>query len=146
MVSPGGAPADKTGADSLEARGPVGRTGIFVKRVYDPPAADDGERLLVDRLWPRGLSKERAQLAGWRRDLAPSDALRRWFGHDPARWAVFRERYRAELAAAGKGEDLRVLAERGRTERITLLFAAADPNHNNAVALKQFLDEIGAGE
>ena len=128
MVSPGGAPRT---------------AGIMVKRVYDPPAADDGDRLLVDRLWPRGLSKEKAQVGAWRRDLAPSDALRRWFAHDPARWAEFVERYRAELQAAGKWDDLRSLAESGRITQITLVFAAADPLHNNAVALQHFLAEIG---
>lgn len=116
--------------------------GFAVKRVYTPPSADDGERILVDRLWPRGLSRESASINGWRRDLAPSDELRRWFGHDPDRWDEFRTRYRQELQSAGKLDQLRTLANIGAERRITLLFAAADPRHNNAVALKEILTEL----
>ncbi|HWP99526.1 MAG TPA: DUF488 family protein [Vicinamibacterales bacterium] len=116
---------------------------IRVRRVYDPPAPDDGLRILVDRLWPRGLSRRRARIDEWRRDLAPSSALRVWFGHRPERWTAFRQRYRAELERAGKLDELRELARRGRRERITLLFGARDALHNNAVALALLLRELG---
>lgn len=112
---------------------------IQVKRAYDPPAPEDGYRVLVDRLWPRGLSKDRAAVDEWLREVAPSTDFRRWFAHDPARWAEFRRRYSAELAAPAAGEAvarLRALAARGE---ITLLYAATDEVHNNAVALRQYL-------
>lgn len=112
---------------------------IQVKRAYDPPAPEDGYRVLVDRLWPRGLSKDRAAVDEWLREVAPSTDLRRWFAHDPARWAEFRRRYSAELAAPAAREAvarLRALAARGG---ITLLYAATDEVHNNAVALRQYL-------
>lgn len=111
---------------------------VRIKRVYDEPAAADGLRVLVDRLWPRGLTKEKARLDDWLKELAPSDELRKWFGHDPARWEEFRERYRQELA--GRPESmarLRALAGKGP---VTLLFAAHDAAHNNAVVLKELLD------
>lgn len=112
---------------------------IQVKRAYDPPAPEDGYRVLVDRLWPRGLSKERAAVGEWLREAAPSTDLRRWFGHDPARWDEFRCRYAAELAAPAAREAvarLRALAAGGK---ITLLYAASDKVHNNAVALAEYL-------
>jgi uncharacterized protein YeaO (DUF488 family) len=109
-----------------------------LKRAYDSPQADDGFRILVDRLWPRGLSKEKAKIDLWLRDIAPSGELRRWFAHDPARWAAFQKRYRAELAA--KQDAVRELKRRVRKEKaVTLLFSAADEQHNNAVALKNIL-------
>lgn len=111
---------------------------IRIKRVYAEPAADDGLRLLVDRLWPRGLSKEKARLDDWLKELAPSDELRKWFGHDPARWEEFRERYRQELA--GRPEALARLRALAARETVTLLFAAHDEAHNNAVVLKELLD------
>jgi uncharacterized protein YeaO (DUF488 family) len=110
---------------------------IRVKRVYDPPEASDGARILVDRLWPRGLAKDRAQLDDWLKDIAPTDALRKWFGHEPARWPEFRRRYEAELSE--KPELVEALFDRARMSPITLLFATRDPKHNNAVALKEFL-------
>ena len=110
---------------------------LIVKRVYDEPADDDGYRVLVDRLWPRGLSKQKAHLDEWDKELGPSTELRQWFGHDPARWDEFRRRYDAELADA---EELwRPLVERARTGRVCLLFGAHDPEHNQAVALREFL-------
>lgn len=112
---------------------------IQVKRVYDPPAPDDGYRVLVDRLWPRGLTKERAAVDEWLREAAPSSDLRRWFAHDPTRWAEFKRRYFAELAAPAAREaveHLRALAGRGT---ITLLYAATNEAHNNAVALREYL-------
>jgi uncharacterized protein YeaO (DUF488 family) len=110
-----------------------------IKRVYDPPEPADGLRFLVDRLWPRGVRKDTLQLAGWLKELAPSDDLRRWFGHDPARWQEFCQRYRTELA--GQEAAWRPLLETGRTEIVTLLFAAHDVDHNNAVALRSFLEQ-----
>ena len=112
---------------------------IRVKRVYDPPAADDGARLLVERLWPRGMKKEALSMDGWPKDVAPSDALRRWFGHDPAKWAEFRRRYMAEL------DDNRAawepILEAARQGTVTLLYSAHDTEHNNALVLKTYLEE-----
>lgn len=110
---------------------------LIVKRVYEEPASGDGYRVLVDRLWPRGLSKQKADLDEWLKELGPSTELRRWFGHDPARWDEFRRRYHGELDHA---EDLwRPLLQRARTERVCLLFGAHDPEHNQAVALREYL-------
>lgn len=111
---------------------------IKVKRVYDPPATDDGARFLVDRLWPRGIAKDALPQDGWLREVAPSDELRRWFGHDPSRWEGFLERYFAELDA--RPDTWRVLVEAARQGDVTLLYAAKDPLHNNAVALKRYLE------
>jgi uncharacterized protein YeaO (DUF488 family) len=119
---------------------PFGRpsVSIAVKRVYEPAAKSDGYRVLVDRVWPRGLKKEDAALDIWARDLAPSTALRRWFGHDPARWEGFRHRYASELDARKRlWQSLLTQAER---HRLTLLFGAKDEDHNQAVALKMYLD------
>jgi len=115
---------------------------IKIKRVYEAPGAGDGMRILVDRVWPRGISKERARLADWRKDLAPSTPLRKWFGHDPARWKGFRDRYRAELTRSGQLDALKELTRLSRRKTVTLVYSAADETHNQAVALKAFLDEI----
>ena len=115
---------------------------LRVKRVYEEPETSDGERILVDRIWPRGISKDKARLSDWRKDLAPSNDLRRWFGHDPERWEEFRGRYRAELEEAGKMGDLRDIAERAREENVTLHFGAKDTKHNNARALEAFVEEV----
>jgi len=112
---------------------------IKIKRVYEEPSAGDGMRILVDRVWPRGISKEQARLADWRKDLAPSTALRKWFGHDPARWKEFRDRYRAELKRSGQSYALKELAKLSRRKTVTLVYSAADEKHNQAVALKEFL-------
>lgn len=112
---------------------------VRIKRIYDPPAPHDGARVLVDRLWPRGVSKARAALTLWCRDVAPSTALRRWFGHDPARWAEFRRRYRAELR--GHGLALAPIWNLIRQGPVTLIFAARDEHHNEAVVLREFLME-----
>ena len=113
---------------------------IRIKRVYDEPSARDGMRILVDRVC--GISKERARIVQWRKDLAPSNSLRKWFGHDPAKWAGFRERYRKELTESGEIDALRELAKRSRHDAITLIYSAAEEQHNQAVALKEFLDEL----
>lgn len=109
-----------------------------VKRVYDAPSPDDGFRVLVDRLWPRGLSKSSAKVDLWLREVAPSDGLRRWYGHRPERWEGFKARYFAELDRKPEliGELLRLERERGT---VTLLFAARDRHRNNAVALLEYL-------
>lgn len=113
------------------------RPKLAIKRVYDPPAPTDGARLLVDRLWPRGLKKQEARLDGWLKDVAPSDELRRWFGHDPARWREFVRRYEAELDA--RPEAWRPILERARRERLTLVYGARDTEHNQARVLLGYL-------
>lgn len=110
---------------------------LKVKRVYDAPSAEDGYRILVDRIWPRGTTKERAHVDVWRKDLAPSDALRKWFGHDPEKWDEFRRRYREELAEGRKWADLEAIRARARRENVTLVFSAKDAAHNQAVALQE---------
>jgi uncharacterized protein YeaO (DUF488 family) len=110
---------------------------IATKRVYEPAAESDGQRVLVDRLWPRGIKKDDAKLDLWLKDIAPSDELRRWFGHDPERWTEFRKRYREELKGKGDAiEELRGLLAKGK---VTLLFGAHDEQHNNAVVLVDYL-------
>ena len=115
---------------------------IKIKRVYEQPDKDDGRRILVDRIWPRGISKDEARLSEWRKDLAPSNELRKWFAHDSELWEEFKERYRAELEEAGKMGDLRDIAERAGEENVTLLFGAKDTQHNNARALETFVGEV----
>ena len=110
---------------------------LRLKRIYDAPDADDGYRILVDALWPRGITRERAALDEWARDLAPSDALRRWFSHDPAKFDEFRTRYCDELASHHEHVD--ALRSRAAAGPVTLLYAARDPEHNNAVVLAQVL-------
>src|SRR2546428_3619845 len=111
---------------------------IKIKRVYEEPSTGDGMRILVDRVWPRGISKERARLADWRKDLAPSTPLRKWFGHDPDKWKGFRHRYRAELTRSGRIDALQELAKPSRRKTVTLWYGAADEKHNQAVALHEF--------
>ncbi len=110
---------------------------IAVKRVYDPPAPDDGLRLLVDRLWPRGLTKAAARLDGWPKALAPSDGLRKWYNHEAPKWEEFKRRYFAELAQ--QQEALAELRAQAKGHHITLLFSSRELERNNAVALKEFL-------
>ena len=111
---------------------------LRVKRVYDAPLPEDGVRVLVDRLWPRGLKRESSKIDLWLKDAAPSDGLRRWFGHDPSRWAEFQKRYRAELANNAQNiASLRELMQGGKA--LTLLYAAKNTEHNNAVVLRDFL-------
>jgi len=115
-----------------------GKMTVRTKRVYDPPTEADGRRYLVDRLWPRGLSKEAVPLTGWLKELAPSPELRTWFGHDPARYAVFRNRYRAELLRNTALLDR--LVREARQGTVTLVFAARDAEHCNATVLQELLE------
>ena len=110
---------------------------IKIKRCYEPPSPTDGARFLVDRLWPRGVRKEALRVTGWVQEVAPSQKLRKWFGHDPGRWAEFRKRYFAELTA--KPDAWMPILEAATKGNVTLLFSAHDSEHNNAVALKEFL-------
>jgi uncharacterized protein YeaO (DUF488 family) len=110
---------------------------IKLKRAYEPPAPDDGTRILIDRLWPRGVKKAEAAIEEWMKDIAPSTELRKWFGHDPARWQEFRRRYQSEIRQHPNEFDrLRTLAQQGR---ITLVFSAHDEARNDAVVLKDLL-------
>jgi uncharacterized protein YeaO (DUF488 family) len=110
---------------------------VRLKRAYEQPASSDGYRVLVDRLWPRGVSREEARLDEWAKELAPSATLRRWFAHDPARFAEFRRRYTAELAA--QEEKLGELRRRARNGTLTLVYGARDEEHNDAVVLAEIL-------
>jgi uncharacterized protein YeaO (DUF488 family) len=112
---------------------------VQIKRVYEAPAPEDGQRVLIDRLWPRGLKREDAQLDEWLRDIAPSEELRRWFGHDPTRWEAFQARYLRELEDAEHQMALEKLRERVRRGPLTLLFAAKDVEHCNAQVLLALL-------
>lgn len=111
---------------------------LNTKRVYDRPASADGARFLVERLWPRGVKKESLPMKAWLKDAAPSDELRRWFAHDPAKWAEFRRRYFAELK--GRADTVRPILDARRRGNVTLLYSARDTEHNNAVALKEYLE------
>jgi uncharacterized protein YeaO (DUF488 family) len=111
---------------------------VRLKRAYEPAAPTDGYRVLIDRIWPRGVPRRRARLDEWARELAPSSELRQWFGHDPARFAEFRRRYESELAA--HGEKLRELRRRARRGRLTLVYGARDTEHNGAVVLADVLE------
>jgi uncharacterized protein YeaO (DUF488 family) len=113
---------------------------IKVKRIYEKPEDDDGERYLVDGMWPRGVKKETAHLSGWLKFLAPSPVLRKWFNHDPERWADFQEHYASELQRLETQAILQDLAKKGRQGNVTLLYAARDTEHNNALVLKKFIE------
>jgi len=108
---------------------------VRIKRAYEAAADGDGYRVLVDRLWPRGVSKDKAHLDVWMKEIAPSTALRRWFGHDPARWDEFERRYRAELAEPERSRLVTALAERATQGQVTLVYGARDTLHNEAVVL-----------
>jgi len=118
-----------------KGRVPAGK--LRVKRAYEPPAPEDGVRILVDRLWPRGLSKEKAAVDHWMRDIAPSAELRKWFGHDPERWPEFRRRYREELRRHGALLDQ--IGDLAAGGAVTLVYAAHDEEHNDAVVLREAL-------
>jgi uncharacterized protein YeaO (DUF488 family) len=141
-----------------------GMAEVRLKRVYDDASPDDGTRVLVDRLWPRGRSREAAKVDLWLKDVAPSDKLRHWFNHDPERWPEFRKRYRAELAERSedtKSEDMKSEDSKSEDTKskeletlrrlaagnkpVTLLFAAKDSEHNNAVVLREWLSARGHG-
>ncbi|WP_119421261.1 DUF488 domain-containing protein [Desertibaculum subflavum] len=110
---------------------------VHLKRVYEPPAEDDGFRVLVDRVWPRGVSKQAAAVDLWMKDIGPSTALRQWFGHQPERWPEFRQRYLAELR--NRAEDIATLRQHARRGRLTLVYGARDTERNQAVVLKEVL-------
>jgi len=111
---------------------------IRIKRAYDKPAADDGYRVLIDRLWPRGVSIADLKVDSWLKQIAPSDELRKWFGHDESKWDEFKRRYWAELKS--HTEELQELVQRTEAGRVTLVYAARDTMHNNALALKEYLE------
>ncbi len=110
---------------------------IKVKRIYDPPSAGDGKRVLVDRLWPRGLKKEEARIDEWLKEISPSNELRKWYSHDPAKWAEFKARYRKELEP--HSEVIQRLKAEGKKRTITLLFSSKELELNNAAALQEIL-------
>lgn len=110
---------------------------IKIKRVYEQPSKDDGTRILVDRLWPRGVSKEKAKIDLWLKEIAPTTELRKWFGHDPEKWQRFRGRYQTELRH--NDEVVKMLKAKARQGPITLVYAARDERHNEAVVLREFL-------
>jgi uncharacterized protein YeaO (DUF488 family) len=113
---------------------------IAIKRAYDDPAKSDGVRVLVDRIWPRGVSKDDAALDEWYKDIAPSNELRKWFGHDPDKWREFQKRFRAELNA--NREALKPLIDKARkAKKLTLVYGARDTKHNNAVVIKSYLEK-----
>jgi uncharacterized protein YeaO (DUF488 family) len=114
------------------------RAEIRLKRAYDKPAPEDGLRILVERLWPRGLTKDRAAIDRWMKEVAPSPELRKWYGHDTAKWSDFQKRYRVEL---GENKDLiEELREKCRSGTVTFVYAARDEEHNSALILKKFLE------
>jgi len=113
---------------------------IKIKRVYDPASPDDGKRILIDRLWPRGIKKEEAHIDEWLKDISPSHELRKWYSHDPAKWAEFKKRYKQELA--GKSELLKKIKAGAKKQTVTLLFSTKELELNNAVALKEMLSQL----
>ncbi len=112
-------------------------TNIRIKRAYEQPDAGDGERILVDRLWPRGLTKEKAKIDLWLKEVAPSTELRKWFAHDPARWTEFQSRYKAELKS--NKEQLSLLKQEAAKGTVTLIYGAKDQEHNEAVILQRLI-------
>ena len=116
-------------------------TMIAIKRAYDPPSRTDGTRILVDRLWPRGIKKENAHVEKWIRELGPSDELRQFFGHDPARWREFRKRYLTELKRSEAAPLLAELLKIADSGTLTLIYSARDEEHNQAVVLKELLEK-----
>jgi len=112
---------------------------IKIKRIYDEASPGDGKRIYIDRLWPRGLKKEDVKIDEWLKEIAPSDALRKWFAHDPSRYEEFKKRYVEELKP--KSEILKRIKKEGKKETITLLFSAKDTEHNNAAVLNEILNK-----
>lgn len=117
--------------------GRIAAGNVRLKRAYEPPSEDDGRRILVDRLWPRGVSKAEAALAEWVKELSPSTGLRKWFGHDPERWETFRRRYAAEIRE--HAEVLARLRSLARSRRVTLVYSARDEAHNDAIVLRDVI-------
>ena len=115
---------------------------ISIRRAYEDPSEDDGYRVLVDRLWPRGRNKESLKLDQWARELAPTDELRKWFGHDPQHWEVFQQRYRSELAEAEKLQQMQLLLANAAGRLITLVYGAKDEQHNQAVVLREVMSKL----
>jgi len=113
-----------------------------IKRTYDAPDKEDGYRILVDRLWPRGVAKEKAKVDLWLKEIAPSDELRKWFAHDPTKWEEFKKRYAKELET--KQDLVKEIEQTTKKGTVTLLYSAKDSEHNNAVALKAYLEKGGA--
>jgi uncharacterized protein YeaO (DUF488 family) len=132
LISPAAANSGIAGAAYGKVMGRV-----QIRRIYEPPKPSDGFRVLVDRLWPRGVAKKRAALDLWMKEIAPSTELRRWFGHDPKRWPEFQARYRAELD--DHAAELAQLRSHARKGTVTLLFGARDVEHNEAVVLREIL-------
>jgi uncharacterized protein YeaO (DUF488 family) len=124
---------------TAQRRGNTMSLKIAIKRAYEPAAKSDGRRILVDRLWPRGVKRDTAGIDEWMKDVAPSTALRRWFAHDPARWKEFIGRYRKELASPAVMPAIERLRKLASGRKVTLVYAAADSEHNNAVALRTIL-------
>ncbi len=112
---------------------------IKIKRIYDPASSDDGKRIYIDRLWPRGMKKEEVKIDEWLKEISPSDSLRKWFGHDPAKYAEFKRRYTKELEK--HPEILERIRKEGKKETVTLLFSAKDVEHNNATVMRELLSE-----
>lgn len=137
------APFQRPERDSMlrkDTSGSASKQSIRIKRIYDPPARGDGYRVLVDRLWPRGISKSRASLDAWEKELAPSTALREWFGHEPQRWSMFRRRYCKELKDQTAG--LEALKRRSIRRPVTLLYAAKSHDYNHAQVLREAIEEL----
>lgn len=116
---------------------------LRIARIYEEPSADDGRRILVDRLWPRGVSKQKARLDDWCKEVAPSDELRRWYGHDPGRFEEFSARYREELSAGGRAEALERIAAAARAGTVTLLTATKEPAISQAAVIRAAIEERG---
>ncbi len=119
---------------------PGGSVNVKIKCAYEQPVKEDGMRILVDRLWPRGLTKEKAAIDIWLKEIGPSTELRKWFGHDPKLWTKFREKYLAELK--GRGDLIDVIKEAAHRGPVTLIYAARDEKHNEALVLKQMLEKF----
>jgi len=115
---------------------------VKLKRVYDAVEKSDGRRVLVERLWPRGIKRKDRRVADWLRDIAPSPELRRWYGHEPEKWAEFKRRYRAELRKADRRRLLEVLADEARRGTVTLVYAARDTERNSAVVVREELEKL----
>jgi len=115
-------------------------TTILIKRVYEPAGEKDGFRILVDRLWPRGMKKETANLDKWMKEVAPENALRKWFNHEPEKWVSFRQKYKAALKKTDAVQEL--IAEIKKHKRVTFLYSAKDETHNQAVVLQEYIRQL----